>query len=335
MLTSLPPSVSARTGDPNPSSSTTEQPARASLLILHLPRGCPTTPGFGSCKVKMQLLQSPEQGGSRHPIPLVTAPGGQPASAAAPHASGACCSTPNTPHASDANQSSQGHDDNETRTGQCHIRRPEGQVESVRDKKTRKGGDGSEYRGDDGKRQHVTGHQTRGKGRHNEKTNRQERACGHHAEGDRDTDEKVKERVPQGGSLTKHDRHVAVEGDEQELLSERQEHERDRAQHTYQQAQARRRRRDDVASEKMRHLRLTVRVGGNEEDTRRGGKGLGDPDAGFERFSASALERREDHEADERKPERTDEGERTLGCFAMLMGACHALEEEGERDPGG
>src|SRR5215470_3905870 len=76
------------------------------------------------CRVKRSLLQSPE----RERL-VADAAGHAPEVAGYSSAGsmGSCCSTPNTPHADDANQSSQGPDDNETGTSQCHIGRPEGQ----------------------------------------------------------------------------------------------------------------------------------------------------------------------------------------------------------------
>ncbi len=77
----------------------------------------------------------------------------------------------------------------------------------------------------------MTGDEARREGGRDEKAKGHEGPGGHHSEGDGGADQEVEDRVPEGGALAKHDSHVAVEGDEQELLSERQEGHGDGTEH--------------------------------------------------------------------------------------------------------
>src|SRR5439155_10535220 len=123
---------------------------------------------------------------------------------------------------------------------------------------------------------------------------------------------------------------------QQELLAAGEEHQHHGAEHAGEEREARAGGREDVALQQVHHLRVTMRVDGQEEDGERRRDRVGYADARLHGLAPAPLERGEHEEANQREGEGAHHGERPLAQVAVLVRAHgQPVADERERDTRG
>ena len=122
---------------------------------------------------------------------------------------------------------------------------------------------------------------------------RDDRSGGRDAERDGHAHDQIEESVPDPDALPEHERELAVERDEEQLLPEGEQRDDDHRQDHFHDPEARRRGGEDVTLEQIHHLRVTVRIVGEEEDRERRRRRVRETDPRIDGLSAAPLERRQ------------------------------------------